>query len=365
MKRWIIARWLLRDLLLGLFALLLVLLLTSLGGRVLGFLAQAAAGQLTPAMLVAIVIYRIPLYLQLVLPLALFLVVMLTLGRGFAERELLIAQAAGWTPLRITRLLLLFAALPVVGACVLSFWATPYAQRSLTDQLDMQARVAADRLVQPGRFIDLGSPNRIAYVGAVDRQHDQLRDIFIADNVAQGGIVSVIRAAHGRQVQTRDGERYLLLRSGTRWTGRAGASAFQVLQFDSLHWHLPGSKISAPTVLESMPTKQLVAQLTRQGVWLQASPVSAELFWRASLPACALLSVLLAAALGRVPAQQGRFARMVVGSLVFLGYFASLVAVRTLLANGWFGGATLMLLPHAFVLLLALWCLGVQQWRPA
>ena len=136
-KRWIIARWLLRDLLLGLSALLLVLLLTSLGGRVLGFLAQAAAGQLTPAMLVAIVIYRIPLYLQLVLPLALFLVVMLTLGRGFAERELLIAQAAGWTPLRITRLLLLFAALPVVCACVLSFWATPYAQRSLTDQLDM------------------------------------------------------------------------------------------------------------------------------------------------------------------------------------------------------------------------------------
>ena len=365
--RWIIARWLLRDVTVALLAVLLVLLLTSLGGRVSGFLSQAAAGELTPAMLIAIVIYRIPLYVQLVLPLALFLTVMLTLGRGFAERELLIAEGAGWTPLHILRVLLLFAALPVLCACVLTFWATPHTLHLLTDELDAQAREAADRLVQPGHFIDLGDPDSTAFVGAVDPERQQLRDIFIADGVTQGGTLTVIRADRGRQVQHHSGSRYLLLQSGTRWTGRAGASAFQVLEFDALYWRLPGQTISVPTVLESTPTGQLLAQAMREGTGLRASPVSAELFWRASLPACALLSVVLAAALGRVPLRHGRFARMAGGSLVFLGYFASLVAVRTLLNNGWSGGAPLllMLLPHAFVLTLAVWRLGLQQWRPA
>ena len=365
MKRWIIARWLLRDLTLLLLAVLLVLLLTSLGGRVVGFLSQAAAGELTPAMLAAIVIYRIPLYLQLVLPLALFLVVMLTLGRGFAERELLIAEGAGWAPFRVARLLLVFAALPVLGACVLTFWATPHALRQLTHDLDEQARAAADRLVQPGRFIELGDADRIAYVGAVDRVHHELRDIFIADGVALGGSITVIRADHGRQVREANGEHYLLLRSGVRWTGRAGSSAFQILQFDSLHWRLPGPQISAPTVLESMPTEQLIAAWRRGGGWSRANPIGAELFWRTSLPVCALLSVLLAAALGRVRLRQGRFDRLWVASLVFLGYFGSLVAVRTLLANGWPGSLLLAPLPHAFVLVLALWRLGSAQWRPA
>ena len=69
----LIFRYLARDLLSSTFAVCTVLLLVILSGRFVKYLAQAAAGELDAGILLAVIGYRLPGFLELILPLAFFL----------------------------------------------------------------------------------------------------------------------------------------------------------------------------------------------------------------------------------------------------------------------------------------------------
>ena len=69
----IVFRYLSREVLLTLSAVSAVLLVIIMSGRFIKYLAQAASGQLDPGSLFLIMGFRLPGFLQLILPLGLFL----------------------------------------------------------------------------------------------------------------------------------------------------------------------------------------------------------------------------------------------------------------------------------------------------
>ena len=63
----------------------LVLLMILVSGRFVKYLANAVAGNLEPGVIFAVIGYRIPGFLELTLPLAFFLAILLSFGRLYVE----------------------------------------------------------------------------------------------------------------------------------------------------------------------------------------------------------------------------------------------------------------------------------------
>ena len=73
----------------------LILLLVVLSGRFIQFLEKAANGELSVQLMLTMILWRVPSSLELILPLALTLSVLLVMGRMNQESELTILRAAG------------------------------------------------------------------------------------------------------------------------------------------------------------------------------------------------------------------------------------------------------------------------------
>ena len=104
------ARYINKELVLVFLVTLLVLLIVAVGGRFIGYLQDAAAGKYAAEGLFTIMRLRIPGFLQLLLPFAFYIAVLLTFGRLYADQEMAVLHTGGASPVRLLR----WIALPVV-----------------------------------------------------------------------------------------------------------------------------------------------------------------------------------------------------------------------------------------------------------
>src|SRR5687768_10635355 len=101
MQAMIITRYINRQILQTTLALTLILLVVAVLGRLLNYLAQASRGELDPGVLMLLMSYRLPDFLQLILPLALLLGMLLALGRLYADNEMTVLVATGMSQRRL------------------------------------------------------------------------------------------------------------------------------------------------------------------------------------------------------------------------------------------------------------------------
>jgi len=91
----IVFRYLTRQILVNMLAVTGVLLLVLMSGRFIKYLAQAASGGIAAGVLFPLMAYRIPGFLELILPLALFIGILLAYGRMYLESEMVVLHACG------------------------------------------------------------------------------------------------------------------------------------------------------------------------------------------------------------------------------------------------------------------------------
>ena len=111
-------RYLSREVLMTLSAVSAVLLVIIMSGRFIKYLAQAAQGVLDPGVLFLIMGYRMPGFLQLILPLGLFLGILLAYGRLYLDSEMTVLSATGMS----NRRLLGYSMAPAAIVAVLVAW---------------------------------------------------------------------------------------------------------------------------------------------------------------------------------------------------------------------------------------------------
>ena len=72
-----------------------VLLLIVTSGRLAKYLTQASTGNLAPDLVFEIVLFRIPDFLPLIIPLGLFVGILLVYGRLYVDSEMTVLSACG------------------------------------------------------------------------------------------------------------------------------------------------------------------------------------------------------------------------------------------------------------------------------
>lgn len=344
----IIYRYLSREILLTMLAVSTTLLLIIMSGRFVKYLADAAAGKIAVDVLFAIMAYRLPGFLELIIPLGFLIAILLAYGRLHMDSEMVVLSACGISQ----RQLLLITAVPAVLVALIigamSLWVSPWGAAQTERLFAEQASRSEFSMLRSGHFQKLNDGRQVTYVESVSHNNSQLNNLFVAQAGGRGQLPSVSVAQKGNQIiHPEFGGRYLELHDGVRYQGRPGSADFQVTEFERLGQHIPEPDVADSFAVEA-DGRSTMALL------VDASPQStAAIQWRMSMPLLVLIVTVLAIPLSRTSPRQGRFLKMLPAILLYLIYVAALSTVRSAVEDGKFPPMPGLWVVHLGFLLLA------------
>jgi lipopolysaccharide export system permease protein len=339
-----------RELLLSFVAVLGVLLLVILGGEVARLLTEALEGRLSPDLVAKLVLLKIPMAMEILLPLSVLLSVMLTFGRLYHDREMEVLAASGIGSRYFLRLVLSMGLIVGLLAGWSSLVASPWAmqqERQLLAEGQMRVQIKA---LTGGRFTPLSSSNGVFYAEKITPD-GRLSEVFIQLRPTDKPDM-LLTAPRGHFAL--DGDRtVLVLEQGQFTEGALGKDRLVVQTFDSMSVWLPDWQVKLSALeVEAMDTLTL---------WQERDNPKqmAHLEWRFFIGFSVLLMALMGWHLSKVGPRQGRYSRMAFGLGFYLIFTQLAITARAEMQHG-----SLPPMPGMLVMLLLpmLFWLPVKHW---
>ena len=292
----------------------LVLLLVVLSGRFIQFLEKIANGELSVDLMLTMIMWRIPSSLELILPLALTLAVLIVLGRMNQELELTILRTAGYSNLRIISIILVPASLVAIIVGWLSLVLSPEVARELDRQVIAKANLTVFDTIVPGRF-QTGRSGRLIYAEGISDDKESLIDVFIVEP-SEAETTEIFLTGKIARQELNDGDKYLVLFDGYRHIGSESRLDWEISKFDRYLIRLNPANKNRPDSLDTKSTKALV---------LSGKPAELAIAsWRLSLPIVCLIMLPWAFLMGCGSPRQSRFTWVIPIILIQFGYITAL-----------------------------------------
>ncbi|KFL35966.1 LPS export ABC transporter permease LptF [Arenimonas donghaensis] len=323
----LIERYLTRQFAQSVAAVAVVLLLVGLGGLLVDLMSEIARGKVPAGLLLSQLGLRSIQVLPLLLPLALFVGLLLSVGRLYGDSEMAVLAAVGLGPRQLWRPLLLVTVPVALVVALASLWAAPAGARLAQRMVEDANRSFLVAGLEAGRFIELPGRAGILYVGEIDAEGARFGRMFVQSE--RDGRLDVVTAREGELILEGELGRYLLLRDGFRVEGDPAARDFRMMRFAENELQVPDREPDVDAdALDAVPTRAL---------WpaTGAAP-RAELHWRIATPLMVLLLGVLAMPLGRGEPRQARYGRILAALLIYINAMILLV-----LGKGWLAVGTL------------------------
>lgn len=289
-------------------AVLAVIVVIIVSRNFVKILAKAIDGQIASDTVFVILLLKTLQTAINLMPVALFMAVIMVLGRMYREQEMTALRSAGaglgtlwhgvaWTTLPLT-----------VLATWLSLMASPWAEQRIQQVLRGDKKTADLRAIEAGRFSEYSQGDVVFYTEHI-RENDVMEHIFMQNRGAQRlGITSAATAT----LQYLPDGRYLILQNGERVTGWPGEAAFMHERFNEYALRVDDRPDDLFTPRNAMDSAALWTSRDLADI--------AELQRRLSIP----LGVLLLGALGMLLAQtaprQGVYGNLLIAFLIYLVY---------------------------------------------
>ncbi len=321
----LIERHLLRQFAQTVAAVAVVLLLITLGALFADLISEIAKGKVPAGLLLSQLGLRSIRFLTLVLPLALFLGLLLSIGRMYAESEMAVLASVGIGSQRLWRPLL-WVSLPIVVIVALaSLWLAPMSARQAKEMIEVANRSFLIAGLEPGRFVELPGKGGVLYVTELTPDGTRFKHLFVQRE--NEGRLDIITAHEGSLNLIGDTERYLRLKDGFRVEGAIGSRDFRMMRFQHNDVRVPDrQKNDSPDDLSADSTAQLLAN--RKPVAL------AELNWRFAMPLFAAVLAVFAMPLARSEPRQPQYGLILFALLVYLVGMILLLLGTGLIGNG-------------------------------
>ena len=314
----IIARYLIKEIALTLFAVSLVLMLIGLSGQLVGVFSEVAAGTLSVNTVMVVLGLKSLKMLLVILPLSLYLAVLMTLSRFYQNNEMAAISASGISQLYIMRIVISFAFLFSIVVGIFSLQIAPWANE-MKHQIEVAVENASEMEgVIAGRFNEISSGVGVNYVEALNEEHTEMQNIFMQQHSGNKAEL-VIRAKRGsREVDNKTGDRFMVLEDGVRYEVIPGQLDYTVIEFER-HGIRVRQKSASRYVKETeIPTLQLIKS--------ESLKHKTELHSRIAPIFLCLLLAALAVPLSQTSPRHGRYLRLGFGLLVYI-VFANLISI--------------------------------------
>ncbi len=324
MRVLILDRYLARETLLSWLAVTVVLLFVMLSNRFAHYLRYAASGELPAHVLGSLVGLSTIRYLVYLFPVSFLLAIMLALGRLYRDSEMTAISACGVGLRRLYRPFLALGVVLALVTAVLSLVSGPWAARTAGQLYERAKQEMKLSMLAPGGFRALPDDRGVFY--AEGSSGEALHGIFVHFNDPERP--TVVTAAKGVQrTDSRTGERTFVLLDGYRVEGHPGQAGYRVMKFreHGVRVALPGLHYQDSDRAER-PTARLLGSSDPRD--------RAELQWRLSAPLSVLILTLIAVPLSHVNPRQGRYAKLIVGVLLYVIYSNLLGLAQTWTEHG-------------------------------
>lgn len=333
------------DLLKTLLAVWSVIVVIIVSRQFIRVLDKAVEGQVSNQTLLTVLGLKTIIASAAFLPAALFMAVLMVLGRMYRDQEMSAVSSAGGGAGTVYRAIFLLVFPLTVLSAGLSFYVSPWAE-AMMDQIMHQDKESADiRGIAAGKFSEYSQGDLVFYVEKIDADK-KMHQVFVQHR--QGGRLAIINAEVGRMEDLPDG-RYIILENGERIQGQPGSVNFIIEQFAEYAVRVEAKESAVKFGKESVASNALMASGQIADI--------AELQRRFSIPMGIMLLSFIAVPLAQMSPRSGVYGNMLVGFLIYFSYgnlirvSQSWVMTQTISASlGVIGVNTLLLVIGAILL---------------
>lgn len=358
------------------------LVVMMLGGRLIRYFGIAAEGSLDIGLLFTIIGYNLPYFLELILPLAFFIALMLVFGRLYVDQEMAVINASGVSRGKLARLITPLILALFLAEAALSIVGKPWGVRSSETIWQQQALTSAFDLIRPNEFISSG--NYHLYVGSLSDDKTQLQDVVLIQSEPKDKSSTTVAAQtastaidwtenaeltkqlpltdlpkqlidNSKQKVSKDtitlakraeqvengasGVTQLDLFQGRRYEVGAGSLKYNQIGFD--RYRITLTESNKEVVTEDNIETQAIGPLWQVATGsLAVNNVDArraaqgELGYRFALPWLMIIAPMLAVPLAQVRPRQGRWLRLFPAILLFVSCALGIISLKNAVAIG-------------------------------
>ncbi|TMB44752.1 MAG: LPS export ABC transporter permease LptF [Deltaproteobacteria bacterium] len=347
----ILHRYVFREILLPFAFGLGVFTFVLLVARLLKLIELVVSRGLPLASIMRLFAYIMPAFLEVTVPMAMLLAILIAFGRLSADSEMVALRSSGLSLYQLMPPVVIFVALATSATAGIALYARPWGNRSLKTALYDMARTRASAGLKPAVFND-DFPGLVIYAEGIDPTMDRLAHVLIADE-RDPQQHNTIFARAGFMISDRRAQTVTLrlLEGSIHTTDPRGGAEYQT-DFQSYDVNLDLRQAFAGLRQRERDPKELtLGQLARSIAAKQAAgrpygPELVEYHRKFSIPFACIVFGLVAVPLGVQPARAVRARGFVVSLVVIFAYYIFLSAGQTLAERGVMSAAFGLWLPN-------------------
>jgi lipopolysaccharide export system permease protein len=298
----------------GFLGVLTILLFIFLSGRFVKHLASAASGQFPADIIFSIMLYRLPAFLEILLPLSLFLGLMLAFGRLYVESEMIVLQACGVSKRRLLFLCMGVCLPLMIIFAAITLYLTPLGLYKYQKLWEKPENTMSFSTLVSGSFKTF-SGKMTLYAGEINSNKSKITDVFTIMNAQNSESLDIVKAESAHLKYNKQGGQYLELKDGFRISGGDNGLNYRISQFQTL------GKLVEEEQHISKEVTQIDALTTRQLLEENSVEAKAKLQWRFGLPFMIPVIAIIGLAFSETNHRRGRYIKLIPGIILYFVYF--------------------------------------------
>jgi lipopolysaccharide export system permease protein len=328
----ILDRYILREFLGGALAAIVVLLVIFTGSTFAEVVNKVATGRLPGGVMFTVLGLNLVNTLQALLPMAMFLGMLLALGRMYRDSEMHVLSASGFGPKGLLKPAALFGVGAGIVVALVALWLGPLAARTAAARIEQANRSVIAAGLEPGRFTSLAGRDGILFANSVSPDGSHLGKLFVAsERTDKQGVtsISVITADHGDLFhEGREDNRFIALHDGYRYDIRLDQDNWRMMQFQR-------NDIALSSPDDSGNDGDQQGLRTSRALIGDRDPAArAELQWRIAIPFGPLVLAMLALPLSRQGPRASPVGRILIAVLAYLVIVNLMTLAKSFIGSG-------------------------------
>jgi lipopolysaccharide export system permease protein len=289
-------------------AVLSVIVIIIVSRKFIKVLALAINGTISGETAIDILGLKIIVAIASFLPAAIFMAILMVLGRMYRDQEMAAIATAGGGLLFLYRAVFLLVFPLSVVAYQFSMYAAPWAEEKMLILTNKDLETADIRGISAGRFSEYSHGDLVFYTEKIDK-NNQMHNIFVQNR--QQGKAGTINAKYGYLKNLPNGK-YIILSQGERSQGTPGQANFILETFEEYAVRIEKKSSTIAYQRDAVSTEKLKKSKKIQD--------KIELQKRFAIPLGVLFLSLLAVPLANLSPRGGVYGSLLFAFLIYFVY---------------------------------------------
>ncbi len=288
-------------------------------------LGQATRGSVNPSEVMLVMGLTVIGHLTTILTLSLFIAVVSTLSRMYADSEMVIWFSRGQGLMFFTKPLFQFAWPILLGIALLALFVWPWSNQQISDLRNRYEQRNDIERVAPGQFQESAGGKRVFFIDKDSPNNQTGKHVFVS---SLDGDIETITTARQGQIEWLKGERFLSLQQGQQMLRNHQTGEVRVTEFKNYQLLIDPSYKLSNTEIQS----KMVSTL---GLLKEPTAINlGELSWRLGLALAAFNLMIMGLAVASVNPRVGKSYHLAVALFCFVGYYNMVNVGQNWIASG-------------------------------